>query len=55
MYVKAQRYRERYTGRISARGVVAIPRMRSTTAQFRSFVYVGFSAWNFLPHALRLE
>ena len=46
-------------GRSALRSVshdlLMVPRMRSATAQARSFAYTGPSAWNLLPHELRLE
>src|SRR5688572_31087813 len=41
--------------RSSSHGLLIVPLMRSATAQSRSFAYAGPSAWNSLPHALRLE
>ena len=41
--------------RSSAHGLMVVPRMRSATAYSRSFACVGPSAWNSLPHSLRLQ
>ena len=41
--------------RSSARGLMVVPRMHSSTAQSKSFAYVGPSAWNCVPLFLRQE
>jgi hypothetical protein len=41
--------------RSSAHGLLVVPRVRTATAQSRSFAVVGPSSWNRLPQALRLD
>src|ERR1700733_12468796 len=48
-----------FPGRSALRSVshdlLLVPRMRSATAQARSFAYAGPLAWNLLPYELRLQ
>jgi len=41
--------------RSSARGYLVVPRVRTSTAQSRSFAIVGPNSWNRLPQSLRTD
>jgi hypothetical protein len=41
--------------RSSARGYLVVPRVRTSTAQSRSFAIVGPNSWNRLPQSFRTD